>query len=111
MFIFKSFIITSTLITTISLNIIDAKINNFEPNNQVLCDIILSLLLFSVYTSYIKMQAKFQLIGFLSIVYICLVIFINRRYSLPTAIDILLSIPFLLGIAYCSKHSLINKLK
>lgn len=111
MFNFKNFIINFILIITISINIIDAKINNFEFNTQVLCDIILSLLLFSVYSSYIKMRAKLQLTGFLSIVYICLVIFINRRYPLPDAIVILLSIPFLFGVVYCCKSLLISKLK
>jgi hypothetical protein len=54
MFIFKSFNITSTLITTISINITDAVLNNFQLNTQFSCDIILSLL---VYTSYIKIRS------------------------------------------------------
>ena len=55
MFIFMNFNITSTLITTISVNIIDAAINNFQLNTQFSYDIILPLL---VYASYIKIQSK-----------------------------------------------------
>jgi hypothetical protein len=110
-FHYKNFIINFILIIAIGLNILDIKINNFKLNTQVSSDIILSLFLFSVYTSYIKVRSKFQLIGFMSIVYICLIIFINRRYSLPTTIDILLSIPFLFTVIYCLRNSPNTKFK
>jgi hypothetical protein len=55
MFILKSFVITSTLITTISLDIVNSMLNNLQLKTLFSWD---TILLFLIYSSYIKIHSK-----------------------------------------------------
>lgn len=102
-FNYKNYITTLILIFVICINLIDIKLSNSANTISILSDIILSIFLFSVYISYTYSKEKFRLIGFISIAYICIVIFFNRRFSFPTTLDIILVLPFLISILYFLK--------